>query len=87
MTCTVAIIGCGPAGLFFLHAVALRRKKLEEEGNDAAIEALPQVTCFERASSPGGVWRADRSASGTNMYEALWTNGKIVDDKILLLVQ
>lgn len=42
----------------------------------AAIDALPQVTIFERSGSPGGVWKADRNAGETNMYEALWTNGK-----------
>ena len=77
----VAIIGCGPGGMFFLHALALRRKRLEEEGNTSAVEALPEVTCYERSASPGGLWRADRHTKGgeegktTNMYEALWTNG------------
>ena len=76
----VAIIGCGPGGMFFLHALALRRKRLEEEGNTSALEALPEVTCYERSSSPGGLWRADRNVidgegKTTNMYEALWTNG------------
>eukprot|EP00571_Detonula_confervacea_P008383 CAMPEP_0172327738 /NCGR_PEP_ID=MMETSP1058-20130122/59989_1 /TAXON_ID=83371 /ORGANISM="Detonula confervacea, Strain CCMP 353" /LENGTH=659 /DNA_ID=CAMNT_0013044821 /DNA_START=186 /DNA_END=2165 /DNA_ORIENTATION=+ len=79
---SVAVIGCGPAGMFFLHALALRRAKLEEEGNVEALVALPTVTCFERAPGPGGVWRSDRfkgdnsdGAKSTNMYEALWTNG------------
>lgn len=76
MTCTVAVIGCGPGGMFFQHAIAHRRKKLQEEGNMAAIASLPQVTIFERSSSPGGVWKANRNANETNMYEALWTNGK-----------
>lgn len=77
----VAIIGCGPGGMFFLHALALRRKRLEEEGNTSAVEALPEVTCYERSASPGGLWRADRHTKDgeegktTNMYEALWTNG------------
>lgn len=80
MTKTVALVGCGPGGMSFLHAVALRRKRLEKEGNIAALAALPEVTCFERASSPGGVWRSDRSGKeggkkSTKMYEALWTNG------------
>eukprot|EP00986_Skeletonema_menzelii_P012983 scaffold7348_cov144-Skeletonema_menzelii.AAC.5 len=75
MTCSVAIIGCGPGGMFTQHALAIRRKKLHEEGNLAAVESLPQVTCFERGSSPGGVWRADRNAGEANMYEALFTNG------------
>ena len=44
----VALIGCGPAGMSFLHA--LQKKKAEGV-------AVPQVTCYERASGPGGVWR------------------------------
>lgn len=77
----IAVIGCGPSGMFFLHAFALRRKRLEQEGNTAALALLPDVTCFERSSSPGGVWRSDRHSNGknseesTSMYEALWTNG------------
>ena len=75
---SVALIGCGPSGMFFLHALAIRRAKLEEEGNVEGLAALPVVTCFERSSGPGGVWRSDRfsgDAKSTNMYEALWTNG------------
>lgn len=68
------------SGMFFLHALALRRQRLVEEGDTEALAALPSVTCFERASSPGGIWRADRQATkdgegSANMYEALWTNG------------
>ena len=64
--------------MFIQHALALRRKKLQEEGNltAVAVESLPQVTCFERGSGPGGVWRADRNAGEVNMYEALYTNGE-----------
>ena len=55
-----------------------------------AFNALPQVTAFEKASSPGGVWRSNRNqgqdffkstdvlqsaVASTNMYEGLWTNG------------
>jgi len=57
------------------HALALRKKQLQDEGNLAAVASLPQLTCFERGNSPGGVWRADRNAGETNMYEALFTNG------------
>lgn len=80
---SVAVIGCGPSGMFFLHALALRRAKLEREGNVEALRALPIVACFERASGPGGVWRSNRfsgddggaKSTHTSMYEALWTNG------------
>ena len=60
--------------MFFLHALAIRRAKLEEEGNAEGLAALPVVTCFERSLGPGGVWRSDRFGD-SNMYEALWTNG------------
>lgn len=76
----VAIIGCGPSGMFFLHTLAHRRKRLEAEGDMVALALLPDVTCFERSSSPGGVWRSDRVEDKgddkcTGMYEALWMNG------------
>jgi trimethylamine monooxygenase len=81
----VAIIGCGPSGMFFLHALAHRRKRLEAEGDTAALALLPDVTCFERSSAPGGVWKSDRVEDkdgddntlekSTSMYEALWMNG------------
>jgi hypothetical protein len=45
----------------FLHAVEMRRKRLEEAGDAEAVRALPLVTCFERADAPGGVWRANRA--------------------------
>ena len=85
--------------VLFLHALASRRRKLEEEleeykkqdehvhDDDAAaarveceakLAALPVVDCYEKSSSPGGVWRsasALSSSPSTQMYEALWTNG------------
>jgi len=87
-TPTVAIIGCGPGGMSFLHALAMRRKTLEDNGDLEALLRLPVVTCFERSSSPGGVWRSSdvseesssngttesTSKSSTNMYEGLWIN-------------
>jgi len=84
---TVAIIGCGPSGISFLHAINLKRKKMEEVGDVLGLSKLPTATCFERSSNPGGVWRAQRdhshsmdnlnsiSSGSTSMYEALWTNG------------
>uniref|UniRef100_A0A7S3VE40 Uncharacterized protein n=1 Tax=Chaetoceros debilis TaxID=122233 RepID=A0A7S3VE40_9STRA len=77
---TVAVIGCGPAGMFFLHAMAARRKQFEEANDTKSLKKMPNVTCYEMSSSPGGVWRtADPSNEGgkarnTNMYQALWTN-------------
>ena len=57
----VAVVGCGPGGMFFCHAIETYRRELLEEGDEAGIAALPSITCFERASGPGGVWRAKRS--------------------------
>ena len=47
--------------MFFLHALATRRKQLEEKGDLVEIMKLPNVTCFEKSPSPGGVWRCDRT--------------------------
>ena len=63
--------------MFFLHALATRRKELTEQGDHDALKALPQVTVFERSSAPGGVWKSNRGESGqniTNMYDGLWIN-------------
>jgi len=83
MTKKVAVIGCGPSGMFFLHSIAIRRKRLEQEGNMEGLAALPEVTCFEKSLSPGGLWKIDRindrndddEKQSGNMYEAMWTNG------------
>uniref|UniRef100_A0A7S3VAU8 Uncharacterized protein n=1 Tax=Chaetoceros debilis TaxID=122233 RepID=A0A7S3VAU8_9STRA len=58
---TVAVIGCGPGGMFFLHALATRRKQLEATNDLDGLSKLPSVTCFEMSSSPGGVWRSNDS--------------------------
>ena len=59
---TVCVIGCGPAGLFFLHALATRRRTMEEACDSEGLRRLPvSVVCYERSSSPGGVWRAERN--------------------------
>eukprot|EP00928_Gymnodinium_smaydae_P096098 TRINITY_DN8416_c0_g4_i1.p1 TRINITY_DN8416_c0_g4~~TRINITY_DN8416_c0_g4_i1.p1 ORF type:complete len:597 (+),score=75.46 TRINITY_DN8416_c0_g4_i1:91-1881(+) len=85
----IAVIGAGPGGMFFCHALETRRRELEAAGDEDALRALPVVTCFDRAAGPGGVWRSERqftspSSGGeaartdtpaSNMYEALWTNG------------
>lgn len=80
---TVVVLGCGPGGMFFLHAVEMRRRMMNQAGDIDALERLPLVTCYERSSVPGGVWNTKRShidnsetviEKCTNMYEALWTN-------------
>jgi len=68
---SVCLIGCGPAGMSFLYAVAKRKAK---------GLPVPQVTCIEPAGSPGGVWRDlssdERGISANNvvMYEDMWCN-------------
>lgn len=86
----IAVAGCGPGGMFFLHALATKRKQLLAAGDTLALKKLPIVTVFEKSSSPGGVWRSDRNRNNlnetnnvaekeeeasTNMYEGLWING------------
>ena len=53
----VVVIGCGPGGMFFCHALETQRRQLQEKGDSAGLARLPIVTCFEVASGPGGVWR------------------------------
>ena len=56
---SVVVIGCGPGGLFFCHALETKRREMLARGE--SVENLPNVTVFERASSPGGVWRSERT--------------------------
>ena len=57
----VAVIGCGPAGMFFLHAVSERRRMMEEAGDADGLRRLPAaVVCYEKSTRPGGVWKAER---------------------------
>jgi thioredoxin reductase len=66
----VAVIGGGPGGMFFIHA--LNRMVKEEVGANQNIN----VICYERSSRPGGIWRAaDSNGNNTDMYDKLWTNG------------
>ena len=58
---TMAFIGCGPSGMSFLHAVALRKLRMEEEGDVEELSKLAIVACFDRAPEPGGVWRSQRA--------------------------
>ena len=62
---TVAVIGCGPAGMFFMHANATRRRTMEQDGDSEGLQRLPaSITCYERSSGPGGVWKAERCHDG-----------------------
>ena len=70
----VALIGCGAAGMCFLHALATRFQK------DPDDERLPSVVCFERAEEPGGCWRSppkeerDQIHNITCWYDDVWLN-------------
>jgi len=56
--------------MFFLHALAHRRARLEAEGDEGGLAALPVVTCYERSSGPGGVWRSqDMLSNGEYVVE------------------
>lgn len=71
---TVALIGAGPSGIFFLHALATRIHDLEatiananrHHDKDAISKArkqlarLPIVTCYEMSDGPGGLWRSEK---------------------------
>jgi thioredoxin reductase len=69
---SIAVIGAGPSGLFFCHAIEYMMKQTGKEVS---------VTCFEKSSQPGGIWRSAESkasssdAETTQMYDKLWTNG------------
>ena len=60
---TVCVIGCGPGGMFFCHALEqkLRRMAEDQENSSGSAIIVPRVTVFERADGPGGVWRSERS--------------------------
>jgi hypothetical protein len=73
----VAVLGCGPGGMFFLHAIATKRRKLQQAGDLEGLAALPEVTVYEKAPQPGGVWRettAETLPGSVGMFGGLWTN-------------
>lgn len=63
----IAVIGGGPSGLFFTHAV---NKIVESQKDSRDVE----VTIFERSALPGGQWQSD-DTSEVSIYDNLWTNG------------
>jgi hypothetical protein len=69
VTPSVAVIGGGPGGMFFCHALETRRRELMERGDEAGLASLPTVTCFERAPAPGGVWRSERTFAAGKQEE------------------
>ena len=73
----VLLIGFGPSGMFFCHALEKQRQKLLKEKNLSELGRLPIVSAFERSSTHGGVWRQreNKEIDDTAMYEGLWANG------------
>ena len=44
----IVVIGCGPGGKSFLHALATKRKKLQDAGDVEGLAAFPEVTVYEK---------------------------------------
>jgi hypothetical protein len=68
--------------MFFLHALAVKRRKLEEACDVEGLAAFPEVTVYEKASDPGGVWRPNienERAGSVNMFGDLWSNSPSID--------
>lgn len=93
-TLRVAVIGGGPSAMFFCHALETQMREAQtfppqtrNTGNNNNINKLSllQVTCFEKAATPGGVWKAVATQPSTTndqhqhhhhnpIYQELWTN-------------
>lgn len=69
----IAVIGGGPGGMSFCHAMELAFLEGRADRDRFAITAL------ERSPMPGGIWKSASEAVDTrekiNMYKELWTNG------------
>jgi protoporphyrinogen oxidase len=75
---SIVVIGCGPAGMFFCHAMETMRREMLERGE--SIDNLPSVTVFERDASPGGVWRSERNQDQQrNENQSIAEEKKIAD--------
>jgi len=92
---SVCVIGSGPGGMFFCYHMDQKLKEGRDDdaiGHSSSSRTGTMdmmnlrtrknvnIQCFERASSPGGVWRkADSndtsSSDAVEMYDNLWTNG------------
>ena len=68
----VAVIGAGPSGLFFCHAV---EKILQQQRMAECNNRIVEVTAFERSSHPGGLWQNKNENSDVSIYDNMWTNG------------
>ena len=71
---SVALIGCGPGGMFFLHALATKRNEMAKNNDIDGMRKLPTVKCFEASNTPGGSWCPETTANAPIMYKNLWSN-------------
>jgi len=77
---SVCLIGCGAGGMSLLHALAVKKSKLDS--SSAEYKSLPTIMCFERASGPGGIWRdvaeqdrnKNREENLVVAYNDMWCN-------------
>ena len=68
---TVALIGLGPSGMFFLHALATRVRNLVESCADAAeLEAKLEAARKQSDEATAAATRAPAAATGGNAGSA-----------------
>ena len=74
---TVALIGCRPSGMSFLHS--LESRKMNEIRHRNTSKSWPRVVCFEASSGHGGLWRPNESKQNdtdeqSQIYSDVWCN-------------
>jgi len=83
---SVAVIGCGPAGMFFLRQLELERSRLlerkealEADGDhfeatqiQGKISTLPRPTVFEKDSRCGGLWQSKSMVETDDTSEGMY---------------
>ncbi len=57
-TTRIAVIGGGPSAMFFCHSLEQQTREARKQKRIGNCSNLLQVTCFEKSSTPGGVWKA-----------------------------
>lgn len=78
---TIAVIGCGPSGMSFLHALEVRRQQYENQKNTKGLDKLPLVTVYERNALPGGVWRSSKN-NDSEEEDDIQLKIKVSDDPV-----
>ena len=66
---TVALIGCRPSGMSFLHS--LESRKMNEIRHRNTSISWPRVVCFEASSGHGGLWRRNESKQNGKWF-TIW---------------